>query len=62
MLEHMKKGRIKIRMQYIIRPDRQLRSDFWHYTLPVLGNELVWGGGCAILLLKAALFPVFFYC
>ena len=45
MLEHMKKGRIKIRMQYIVRPDRQLRSDFWHYTLPVLGNELVWGGG-----------------
>lgn len=45
MLEHMKKDRIKIRMQYIIKPDLKLRSDFWHYTLPVLGNELVWGGG-----------------
>lgn len=43
--ELTKKGRIKIRFAYIRRPDQGLRKDFWHYTLPVLGNELVWGGG-----------------
>lgn len=45
LAELMKKGRIKIRFAYIRRPDQGLRKDFWHYTLPVLGNELVWGGG-----------------
>ncbi len=43
--EMMRKGRIKIRMAYILHPARDLRRDFWKYTLPVLGNELVWGGG-----------------
>lgn len=43
--ELTKKGRIKIRFAYIRRPDQGLRKNFWHYTLPVLGNELVWGGG-----------------
>lgn len=38
--ELTKKGRIKIRFAYIRRPDQGLRKDFWHYTLPVLGNEL----------------------
>lgn len=45
LAELTKKGRIKIRFAYIRKPDRGLRKDFWHYTLPVLGNELVWGGG-----------------
>lgn len=45
LAELTKKGRIKIRFAYIRRPDQGLRKDFWHYTLPVLGNELVWGGG-----------------
>ena len=44
LAELTKKGRIKIRFAYIRRPDQGLRKDFWHYTLPVLGNELVWGG------------------
>lgn len=45
LVEHSKKDRIKIRISYMIRPDIILRKDFWRYTLPVLGNELVWGGG-----------------
>ena len=44
LAELTKKGRIKIRFAYIRRPDQGLRKDFWHYTLPVQGNELVWGG------------------
>ena len=55
------KGRInKIRIQYIIKPDRQLRSDFWHYTLPVLGNEPCLGRRLCHMLLKAALFQYSF--
>ena len=44
-VEHSKKNRVKIRMAYMLKADPILRKDFWHYTLPVLGNELVWGGG-----------------
>ncbi len=45
LAEHGRKGRVKIRIPYIWKPDPMLRKDFWQYTLPVLGNELVWGGG-----------------
>ena len=45
LLELRKKGRIKIRLRYILHPDQPMRREFWHYTFPVLGNELVWGGG-----------------
>lgn len=45
LAEHGRAGRIKIRPAYVIRPDGRLKKDFWRYTLPVLGNELVWGGG-----------------
>lgn len=44
-LEMRKTERIKIRIRYILHPDLPMRKEFWHYTLPVLGNELVWGGG-----------------
>lgn len=45
LAEMRKKGRIRIRIKYLFYPDKTLRKDFWHYTFPVLGNELVWGGG-----------------
>lgn len=45
LTEMRKKGRIRIRIKYLFYPDKTLRKDFWHYTFPVLGNELVWGGG-----------------
>lgn len=40
-----KAGRIKIKARYCIRPDKTALKEFWKYTLPVLGNEFVWGVG-----------------
>lgn len=45
LAEMRKKGGIRIRIKYLFYPDKTLRKDFWYYTFPVLGNELVWGGG-----------------
>lgn len=36
---------VKVRMQYLRRNDERLKADFWKYTLPILGNEIVWGVG-----------------
>lgn len=38
-------GRVKVRRTYLQHPDTVLRKDFWKYTFPVLGNEIVWGVG-----------------
>ena len=43
--ESLKKDRIKLKRKYLLYDDKILRQDFWKYTLPVLGNELVWGCG-----------------
>lgn len=43
--EMRRKGKIRIRISYILHTDKILRGSFWKYTLPVLGNELVWGCG-----------------
>lgn len=45
VIESFKKERIRIRKKYVINIDKNLRADFWKYTLPILGNELVWGLG-----------------
>lgn len=45
LAESMKKGYIKIRISYLLHKDRLLSKDLWRYTMPVLGNELVWGCG-----------------
>lgn len=45
LLDSLKKDRIKIRIKYIAHEDKILRRDFWKYTLPVFGNEIVWGFG-----------------
>lgn len=45
LLESSQKESVKIRLDYIKRTDELLRNDFWKYTSPVLGNELVWGCG-----------------
>lgn len=45
VIETAKKGRIKLRRRYMAQDDRALRRDFWKYSLPVLGNEIVWGVG-----------------
>lgn len=41
----LKNDNIKIRMKYFIHCDEKLKSDFRKYTLPILGNEIVWGIG-----------------
>lgn len=45
LLNSRRKGWIQIHFTYVRHPDRGLRKDFWQYTFPVLGNELVWGVG-----------------
>ncbi len=45
ILETGRKDRIKLRLLYIVHDDKSLRRDFWKYTTPVLGNEIVWGVG-----------------
>lgn len=45
LAEMLRKDRIKIRLSLIIHNDRTLLKDFWKYTLPVLGNQIGWGGG-----------------
>ncbi len=37
--------RPRLRLRMMLHPDVMLQRDFWHYSLPVLGNELVWGCG-----------------
>jgi len=39
------KSQIHVRAEYLLHPDARLKCAFWKYTLPVLGNELVWGCG-----------------
>lgn len=45
VLDSCRDGRIRLRGKYFWHTDRELRSQFWKYTAPVLGNELVWGCG-----------------
>ncbi len=40
-----KSNKIRFRLKLFLKPDKLLRKDFWKYTSPVLGNELVWGIG-----------------
>lgn len=41
----LKKNSIRLRMRHIAHGGKPLKNDFWKYTLPVLGNEIVWGVG-----------------
>lgn len=38
-------GEIRLRGKYLFALRLSLRRDFWHYTLPVFFNNLVWGVG-----------------
>ncbi len=44
----LRSSSVKIRISHILRSDKKLRADFWKYTLPILGNEIVWGFGFAM--------------
>lgn len=43
--ETRKNGPVKLRPQKLFSRDAALRSAFWNYTAPILGNEAVWGIG-----------------
>ena len=43
--ENMHRSLLCVRLKYILNSSKKLKKDFWHYTTPVLGNELVWGCG-----------------
>lgn len=36
---------VKLRAAHLRKTEETLRKDFWMYTTPVLGNEIVWGLG-----------------
>lgn len=45
IFENLKIGVVRVRLKYF-RSDRvRLKRDYYHYTMPVLANELVWGCG-----------------
>lgn len=43
--ETFSKGSQRLRRKNLARPCRALSAAFWRVTLPVLGNEIVWGVG-----------------
>lgn len=45
VIETAKKDSIKLKLYYMMHDDKVLRHDFWKYSFPVLGNEIVWGVG-----------------
>lgn len=45
MAETAGKDRVKLHLGNLLHSDKHLCRDFWKYTTPVLGNELVWGIG-----------------
>ncbi len=45
IFETVKKDSVKLRACHIMHNDKRLRHDFWKYSSPVLGNEIVWGVG-----------------
>lgn len=45
VFETAKKSSVKLRLSYVIHGSKPLQRDFWKYTAPVLGNEIVWGVG-----------------
>lgn len=45
VFETIKKDSIKLRACCMLHDDKRLRHDFWKYSSPVLGNEIVWGVG-----------------
>lgn len=45
IFETAKKDSVKLKLCHMIYDDKALRHDFWKYSFPVLGNEIVWGVG-----------------
>lgn len=45
ILEERKPESVKIHVSGLVKSDAVIRKDFWHYTLPVVGNYFFYGGG-----------------
>ncbi len=45
VIEISKKDSVRLKLKNILNDDKILKKDFWKYTAPVLGNEIVWGVG-----------------
>ncbi|MDO5540746.1 MAG: MATE family efflux transporter [Eubacteriales bacterium] len=43
--ENRKKNVVRIRRKWLSRTDKGLKKDYYHYMLPVLANEILWGCG-----------------
>ncbi len=48
VLESFREGAIRLPVRLLGNFRLPLEKPFWKYTLPVLGNNLVWGGGIAV--------------
>ncbi|WP_243125393.1 MATE family efflux transporter [Clostridium transplantifaecale] len=44
-MESLRENRVRLRMKYCFRADKPLIRDYWKYTMPMLGDYLVWGCG-----------------
>lgn len=44
-IESLRKGRAKFRIKYCFNINKLLVKDYWKYTIPMLGDYLVWGCG-----------------
>lgn len=44
-VESLREKRIRLRMKYCFVTDRLLVRDYWKYTVPMMGDYLVWGCG-----------------
>lgn len=45
VFENMKTGVVRVKWKYFRSDSAGLKRDFYHYTMPVLANELAWGCG-----------------
>ena len=43
--ESLRKHRVKMHIKYCFLADKLLMKDYWKYTMPMLGDYLVWGCG-----------------
>lgn len=44
-MESLREKRARLRIKYCFKTDKNLVQDYWKYTMPMLGDYLVWGCG-----------------
>lgn len=45
IIDSVRSRTVKLRVKYIFRGAPDLTKEFFHYSLPTVGNELIWGTG-----------------